>query len=261
VQSVDLGRPIPDRWQDRIESHPDVERVEPYVITFAPWTRITSQSTPATPENCTLIGSKLEPQSLGAVEFLRSRPDLLTALQEPMTCVVDEGELGRLGIPGPGVAVDIFGHKVRVVGLVSGYRSIGGPYVFCSLQTARTIANYRPGEVTYLLAKCRTPEGARALKAKLAQREYATMRAMGIPRWRLKMAVLGQSFWVGLLGIVVAVPFTLLLAGWANRLGTRVVMHPAVVATAIGITMLMAIGSGLAALRSFQGVDPAHNIR
>jgi putative ABC transport system permease protein len=84
---------------------------------------------------------------------------------------------------------------------------------------------------------------------------------MGIPRWRLKMAVLGQSFWVGLLGIVVAVPFTLLLAGWANRLGTRVVMHPAVVATAIGITMLMAIGSGLAALRSFQGVDPAHNIR
>ena len=27
------------------------------------------------------------------------------------------------------------------------------------------------------------------------------------------------------------------------------------------LTLLMALGSGLAALRSFQGVDPAHNIR
>ena len=50
-----------------------------------------------------------------------------------------------------------------------------------------------------------------------AQREYATMRAMGIPRWRLKMAVLGQSFWVGLLGVLCAVPFTLLLAEGANH--------------------------------------------
>jgi putative ABC transport system permease protein len=318
VQSVDLGRPIPEWWRDRLESHPEVERVESYVISFAPWTRIESSSTPATPENCTVIGTKLDPHSLGAVEFVRNDRELLTALQEPMTCAVDEAELGRLGIPGPGVAVEILGHKVRVVGLVHGYRSLGGPYVFCSLQTARTIIPNRPSEVTYLLAKCRSPEGAQAVKAKLArypqmsaftqdefslrsrlfwltttkagiavgftallgllvgsvvtsqtlyaataasQREYATMRAMGIPRWRLKMAVLGQSFWVGLLGVLFAVPMTLMLAEGANRLGTQVRLHPFVIATAAGITMLMAIGSGLAALRSFQGVDPAHNIR
>jgi putative ABC transport system permease protein len=34
-----------------------------------------------------------------------------------------------------------------------------------------------------------------------------------------------------------------------------------VVLAAAAITMLMALGAGLAALRSFQGVDPAHNIR
>ncbi len=94
-----------------------------------------------------------------------------------------------------------------------------------------------------------------------SQREYATMRAMGIPRWRLKLVVLGQSFWVGLLGILFAVPVTLILVEVASRLGTQVRLHPLVIGIAAAITMLMAIGSGLAALRSFQGVDPAHNIR
>ena len=33
-----------------------------------------------------------------------------------------------------------------------------------------------------------------------SQREFATLRAMGIPKWRLKLNVLVQSFWVGLFG-------------------------------------------------------------
>jgi putative ABC transport system permease protein len=318
VQSVDLGRPIPERWQSRLTALPEVERVETYIIAFSLWTRIASQSTPATPEVCTVIGTRLDPHSLGAVEFLRNDPELLTALQEPMTVAVDQAEIGRLGISGAGAVVDIFGRRVRVVGLVHGYRSLGGPYVFCSLETARACVRYQREETTYLLAKCRTPEGAKAVKDKLArytqmsaftqdefsmrsrlhwltttkagiavgftallgllvgsvvtsqtlyaataasQREYATMRAMGIPRWRLKMAVLAQSFWIGLLGVLCAVPVTLLLMEGANRLGTQVQMHPIVVGIATGVTVLMAIGSGLAALRSFQGVDPAHNIR
>jgi putative ABC transport system permease protein len=94
-----------------------------------------------------------------------------------------------------------------------------------------------------------------------SQREFATMRAMGIPTWRLQLTVVEQAFWVGLCGIIIAAPVTLLLAEAANYLGTMVVMHPMAIAAAAGITMLMALGSGLAALRSFQGVDPAHNIR
>ncbi|HVL12095.1 MAG TPA: ABC transporter permease, partial [Gemmata sp.] len=84
---------------------------------------------------------------------------------------------------------------------------------------------------------------------------------MGIPRWRLKASVLAQSFWVGLFGILVAAPVTFLLAEGATALGTAVRLHPLILAAAAGITMTMAVGSGLAALRSFQKVDPAHNIR
>src|SRR5262245_47714231 len=108
VQSVDLGRPIPERWQSRLSAQPEVERVETYVIAFSLWTR-TSQSTPATPEVCTVIGTRLDPHSLGAVEVLRNDPELLTALQEPMTVAVDRSELGRLGISGVPARVDIFG--------------------------------------------------------------------------------------------------------------------------------------------------------
>ena len=34
-----------------------------------------------------------------------------------------------------------------------------------------------------------------ATKASL--REYAVLRALGIPRWRMALAVMSQSFWVG----------------------------------------------------------------
>jgi putative ABC transport system permease protein len=54
---------------------------------------------------------------------------------------------------------------------------------------------------------------------------------------------------------------TVLLADGANRLGTAVRLHPLILATAAGVTLFMALASGLLALRSFQRVDPAHNLR
>jgi putative ABC transport system permease protein len=94
-----------------------------------------------------------------------------------------------------------------------------------------------------------------------AQREYATLRAMGIPRWRLKMSVLTQSFWVGFGGLIVAVPVTLILAELARWMGTQVQLTPNIVIPAAIITMGMSMGSGLLALRSLQKTDPVHNIR
>src|SRR6185437_5764146 len=80
-----------------------------------------------------------------------------------------------------------------------------------------------------------------------SQREFSTLRAMGIPRWRLQVMVLVQSFWVGLFGIIIAAPLTFLLAEGANEMGTAVRLHPTILAAAAGITMTMAVGSGLAA--------------
>jgi putative ABC transport system permease protein len=318
VRSVDLGQPIPERWAGRVAAQPEIERTEPAMVGFSIWIRVAPDRAPATPEACTVVGCRLDRDGLGAVEVLRNDPDLMARLAEPFAVAVDDSELGRLGIAGVGDQAEILGKRVKVVGLVRGYKSLGGPYVFCSNETARVLLKYPPGQATYLLGKCRTPEDADrairrlnqypqmsafgsdefSLRSRLhwltttkagvavgftallgllvgavvtsqtlyaataaSQREYATLRAMGIPRWRLQLSVLAQSFWVGLFGILVAAPVTVLLAEGANRVGTHVRLHPLVILAAVSVTMVMAIGSGLAALRSFGKVDPAHNIR
>jgi putative ABC transport system permease protein len=318
VRSVDLGRPIPERWIVRVAGHPEVERAEIAVLGFSLWTRRAGAANATVSEACTVVGTRLDPDSLAAVEAVRENPDLLARLSEHGAVVVDESELGRLGISGIGDAAEVWGRAVRVVGLVKGYKSLGGPYVFCSIATARTLLMHRQDETTYLVAKTRDPADAEAVARRLSgytqltaltasefstrsrmhwllttkagiavgftallgllvgavvtsqtlyaataasQREFATLRAMGIPKWRLKMSVLVQSFWVGLFGLVVAVPVTLLLTEVANSMGTSVRLHPVIIVSAAAIVMTMAIGSGLAALRSFQKVDPAHNIR
>jgi putative ABC transport system permease protein len=269
-------------------------------------------------EVCTIVGTRLDPQSLAAVEAIRTDPEMLARLSEPGAVAVDESEFSRLGISGVGDSAEILGLRVRVVGVVKGYKSVGGPYVFCSMDTARAVLRYQNDEATYLLAKTTDPADAWKVARRMggyhqltaftadefsartrmhwllttkagitvgftallgllvgavvtsqtlyaataaSQREFSTLRAMGIPRWRLKMSVLVQSFWVGLFGIAIAVPITLGLAEGANSIGTAVRLHPIIIVAAAGITMTMALGSGLAALRSFQHVDPAHNIR
>ena len=317
VQSVDLGRPIPERWVSRVAAEPGVTRVESAMLGFSLWTR-SSGGTPATPEVITVVGCRLHPDALGAVQFLRENPELLVKLAEPFTVVVDEAEIARLGVTREGDQADVFGRRVRVVGFTRGYRSLGGPYVFCSIETARVMLKHQRGENTYLLAACESPEKAVQVAAGLrryqqmsafthdefsyrsrmhwlfttkagvavgftallgllvgavvtsqtlyaataaSQREFATLRAMGIPGWRLQLTVLAQSLWVGFFGLLVAAPVTYLTSEAANAVGTQVRLHPAVLGIASAVTLLMALLSGLAALRSFQHVDPAHNIR
>lgn len=318
VRSVDLGRPIPERWTARVAGQPEVERVETAMIGFALWVRPASRERPQPPEVVTVVGTRLTPDSLGAVQKLREQPELMARLVEPYTVAVDAGELNRLGVTRVGETAEVQGHRVRIVGLVSGYQSVGGPYLFCSLETARQITREPKDVVTYILAKTRTPEDAQAVAERLrnyrqlgaytadelsrrsrlywlfvtkagiavgftallgllvgavvtsqtlyaataaSQREFATLRAMGIPTWRLRLVVVEQSLWVGLFGVVVAAPVTFLLAATAGRLGTQARLHPIVLTVAAAVTLVMALAAGLAALRSFRNVDPAHNIR
>lgn len=317
VQSVDLGRGIPERWAARVAAEPGVQRVETSTVGFSLWTH-SSTGAPATPEVITVVGCRLHPEALGAVEAIRTDPKILERLAEPMTVVVDEGELHRLGVRQIGEQAEVIGRRVRVVGFVKGYRSLGGPYVFCSVETARALLKYPHGECSYILARCESPEAAKRVKERLSryqqmsaltadefsmrtrihwltttkagvavgftallglfvgsvvtsqtlyaavaasQREFATLRAMGIPGWRLKLTVIAQSLWVGFFGLLAATPVSFVTAESANLIGTQVTLHPAVVGLAVVLTLGMALVSGLAALRSFQHVDPAHNIR
>src|SRR5438105_4041579 len=91
VLSVDVGRAIPESFLSRLAYEPEVERCEIYIQGFAYWTKPNGGS-----ELCIAIGSRLEDDSMGAVDELT--PELRAKLSEPGAIVVDESELERLGI-------------------------------------------------------------------------------------------------------------------------------------------------------------------
>lgn len=314
VPSIELGHPIPESWMYRLQALPEVEDAESLLYEFAYWHKPVGGSV-----HCCIIGARLEKSSLGAVRDLS--PAMRTLLTEPGSVVVDATELGRLGLPhGVGDTAEIMGHKVRVVGLVHGFKSIWGPYVFCSMETARLLLpQFLPDQAMYLLARCRPgadvpavvtrlrrnypdmtvlPRGDFSLQTRLywltrtrvgialgltsvlalviglvitsqtlyaataaSLREYAVLRALGIPRWRISRMVLAQSFWIGLGGVVLSVPVALVLARVAGSIGAEVQLPLWLLAGTIMVTMTIALASGLLALRSLRLVEPANLLR
>lgn len=92
-------------------------------------------------------------------------------------------------------------------------------------------------------------------------KEYATLFALGIPRWRVYATVLFQAFWIGIFGIAVAYPVVQLLAAGARAAGTQVILRWEVMAGTAVITMGMAMVAGLFALRSVRGIEPISLLR
>ncbi|MFO0969934.1 MAG: ABC transporter permease [Gemmataceae bacterium] len=86
-------------------------------------------------------------------------------------------------------------------------------------------------------------------------REYATLEALGIPRWRIGVVIVTQAFWIGISGILLGLPITLGLAHVAELFQVRVLLPIDLLAGAGVITLLMAIVAGLAALRSLRHID------
>ena len=311
VLSVDLGRPVPERYLTRVAAQPEVERCEDFLQGFMHWTKPDGGS-----ELCIVVGLRLGEDALGALRELT--PALRARLAQPGAIIVDEGELDRLGIHGVGDVAEITSQRVRVVGLVRGLRSLSGPYVFCSVETARGLLRMSPEQTVYVLARCRNPADAPAVVRRLrayptmsaftseefslrsrlhwltktkagialgfaaalgllvgavvtsqtlyaataaSLREYAVLRALGIPRWRMALTVLAQSFWVGVAGLACAVPAVFGLQQVAGAAGVPVQLPGWLLGGGAAVTMAMALLSGLAALRSLRLVEPAVLLR
>jgi putative ABC transport system permease protein len=97
-----------------------------------------------------------------------------------------------------------------------------------------------------------------------SDREYAILLALGIPRWRISFTVLIQSFWVGIIGVIVAYPTVLGLAELATLAtsgGIKVKLPWELLAGAGTVTLLMAMFSGLLALRSVRQIEPMSLLR
>ena len=332
VPSVDLGRPIRAAWQSYL-AMPEIERFEVYLQGFAYWDKPTGGV-----ELCMVIGSRLGPDSLGAINALT--PEMRQQLTEPGAIIIDESEFDRLGVHGVGDYAEIAGHKVRIVNATRGIKSLAGPYVFCNVETARPLLHLTQDQTMFLLARCRSDADPEVVAKRLAEyratqptsvnyhslkeaaesplppkmsaftkdefsfrsrwhwltktkagialgcaaalgllvgavvtsqtlyaataasmKEYAVLRAMGIPRWRMAATVLAQSFWVGVAGVALALPTVYGLAQVGNELGAKVLLPWQLIVLAVTVTMVMAMLSGLLALRSLRLVEPVALLR
>jgi putative ABC transport system permease protein len=312
VPSVDLGRPIPEAWQSLV-AVPEVERFEPYMEGFAYWDKPNGGM-----ELVLVIGTRLGPDSMGAIDALT--PELRTRLSEPYSIVVDRGEFDRLGIQKVGDTAEIFGKRVRVVGTVAGFRSLAGPYLFCSLFTASKLLRLPHDQCTFILAKCHDKSEAPKVVERLKQeypkklypftkedfslhsrmhwltktkagialglaaalgllvgavvtsqtlysatvaslKEYAVLRALGIPRWRMAMMVILQSFWVGVAGVALALPAIFGISYAGDEIGAKILLPPELLVGSVVITMTMAMLSGFLALRSLRLIEPVTLLR
>ena len=92
-------------------------------------------------------------------------------------------------------------------------------------------------------------------------KEYAILLAMGIPRSKVTMTVLVQSFWVGLFGIAFAYPLVHGLAYLGRFLGVQIPLPWEILVIAGTVTMVMSMLAGLVALRSVRRIEPMDLLR
>jgi len=244
--SVDLGRPIPLTTISRFAGDERVVRVETYYQAFASWIKPDGGS-----ELCIVIGSDLSEWgnrdkdgrndgNLGAINELDS--ETLEALTEPNSIVVDKSEFKRLGINQVGDYAEINKVRVRIVGETKGLKSLAGPYVFCSRDTARLLLrNMTPRDTaTYYLVRCRSVDDAESLVKDL-NKEYGDrhdMTAMTASDFSTRSRI----HWLTKTKAGIALGYTALLGLLVGAVVTSQTLYAATAASAKEYAILLAMG-------------------
>ena len=161
TQSIDQGHPIDDDIETFLHMHPDVTQVEAFQWGFGEW-RQPGQGKIAV----LLIGVQTRDGSLAMKDVLT--PQLKSMLKEPNTILIDTADRQKLSV-NVGDTAEINGIRVKIVGLTSGLKGLGGVNVVTSLSTARAldIGLRQSDKVAYFVAKLRDPAQAEKVKEEL----------------------------------------------------------------------------------------------
>lgn len=315
TQSVNLGRPIDPGVEMRLRMDADILKVESYRWVDADWrgTRDTG--------GVSVFVSGIDAGPHGMMFGRVLSPELRARLDEPGAVIVDRADLDSLGV-NLGDTATINGHRVRVVGVTSGLRALGGVNVLASLSTARQLDTTATTDgITYLVAKLRDPAQADAVATRLGTssafgsyavwtakefaqrsqmywmfdtgagagvlflaaivflvgavitsqtlvaaivgsiREYATLNALGVGVNALRKVVMEQAFWVGALGLLGSSVLAGLFFVLAGHYNVPVELSPVAALACLFLSMILALVSGLAAIRTLRHADPASLLR
>jgi putative ABC transport system permease protein len=208
--SIDQARPIPEKVENQLRMDPDVTHVERYTWTLADWKRPCGGRLSAT-----LIGITSEADSMTFSRLLS--PHLKQLLLDPGNVLVDESDLGKLGVK-VGDYTELQGKRIHVAGTVRGMRSIGGVNVISSLTTARTINKHlQDNAIDYFLVKISDPTQAEKVRDRLQPsgsfQQYQVWTAkefanQSIAYWLFESGAGGGFMFSSLLGFIVGVVIT-----------------------------------------------------
>ena len=92
-------------------------------------------------------------------------------------------------------------------------------------------------------------------------REYAVLNALGVSRGALGRVVVEQAFWIGTLGMLLAIVASLALLSVARMYRVPVTLNAPAMLACIGLIAILALFSGLGAVRGLLRADPATLLR
>ncbi|TCV94060.1 putative ABC transport system permease protein [Luteibacter rhizovicinus] len=241
TQSVDQGRSLDPNVEMHMRMDPHVTQVEPFIWLDGDWRG------DRTTGGVSVYVSGIDPRPEGLMFARVLDKDMRARLEEPDAVVVDRADLEKLGV-GVGKQAAINGHTVRIVGVSSGLRALGGVNVVTSLETARRL-NPDPqdaGRPTYLVAKLDANADTKSVAARLRHATGFGPYDVWAARDFARRTVL---YWMLDTGAGAGVLF---LAGIVFLVGAVITSQTLVAAVAGSVreyATLNALGVGLPALR------------
>jgi putative ABC transport system permease protein len=239
TQSIELGRPIPHEAEIKLLMDPQVARVEPFRWIDGDWRG------PADKGGVSVFISGIDTRADGMMFADVLAPDLRAKLDEPDSVIVDRADLAKLGLSVGAQAV-INGQRVRIVGVGSGLRALGGVNIVTSLATARRLeTDNEAGDVAYYVVKLHDPEQADAVRKRL---QPGTGKRYEI--WtRPAFAHRAVTYWMFETGAGLGVIFLAAVVFLVGAVITSQTLMGAVAGSIREYATLHALGVGFGALR------------
>jgi len=160
TKSFEDPSPLDERKRFAALSVNGVTDVTSVVIGFAEWRLPGGGSTPVF-----VIGSDVRAPGLHPWNVVAGNVE---ALSVPNTVAADQTYFDRLGIKGLGATAEIRDHKVEVVAVTKGIRSFTTtPYVFTSLDRARSYTGMSAAKANFLLVQLAPKADVEGIRTKL----------------------------------------------------------------------------------------------
>lgn len=239
TQSIELGRPIPGDAEIHLLMDPAVARVEPFRWIDGDWRG------PADKGGVSVFISGIDTRPDGMMFAGSLAPELRAKLDEPDSVIVDRADLAKLGLA-IGAQAAINGHRVRIVGVGSGLRALGGVNILTSLATARRLENdNEAGDVAYYVVRLHDGTDAEAVRARL--------QPAGAKRYeiwtRAAFAHRASTYWMFETGAGLGVVFLAFVVFLVGAVITSQTLMGAVAGSIREYATLHALGVGFSSLR------------